>query len=219
MAIEVGTPVNDTASGTGLVHTFSYTVTAGSQYLVVLVTMNCEQASQGITSVTYDGDAMTKAKDGAGDGCSSNAKQGVYYIATPSSGANDVVVTYSGSGSQESSVSAIELKSGVGETPLGSNYSNCQSGDATRNLTPTASQGIVFDTIIGSEDGTPAVDGMTQLHSTTQESTRFGGASYKIFDSSPVAMNWNNVDPSPTHVLQEFQGAAADDNALSMSNF
>lgn len=73
--------------------TWSHTCTGDNRLLVVTVG---ESRNVTVTGVTYNGVALTKAKelDGGGGG---NDYASIWYLIAPDTGTNDIVVTYSGS--------------------------------------------------------------------------------------------------------------------------
>lgn len=95
MALVKDTPTTTApASVAGNSHTFSHTVNSNSNRYLVLVIGTADNVNA-ITSVTYNGVAMTSLVSEASPAYCTYV---VYYLANPSSGSNNVVVTWAGTG-------------------------------------------------------------------------------------------------------------------------
>lgn len=87
MAIARGNVATATATGTSL--TYTHTVAAGSDFLVVAIDIIA--VLDDITGVTYNGTAMTRAVNQATP--SGITRDYIYYLIAPTTGANSVVVS------------------------------------------------------------------------------------------------------------------------------
>jgi hypothetical protein len=127
-------------------NTISFTNTAGNLVIVGVVRRDTGDV---VTSVSYGGSAMTLVdKQGPIGGSGSGTYQYVYYLNSPATGANNIVVT-SGSTGSDVKVAAVSY-SGAATNSTVKNASNKNTGSAatslTGTITPTVSNtwGVMF---------------------------------------------------------------------------
>jgi methionine-rich copper-binding protein CopC len=84
----------DISSAARTSSTFSHTVAVGDDRLLLVVTST--RGDDSVSTVTYGGSGLTLAQ-ATGSGGSTGQRVEVWYMVAPATGANDVVVTYSGS--------------------------------------------------------------------------------------------------------------------------
>jgi hypothetical protein len=85
-------------------YTFAHTCTGSNLMLTVGIFVSINPASDVVSGVTYNGVAMTRSPNGYAAAPANNSTW-LYYLANPSTGANNVVITYSGT--QNGSAGAI----------------------------------------------------------------------------------------------------------------
>lgn len=154
------------AAGVGASLTYSKTNGASTTLLLVGVTISAYSASiAGRTvGVTYNGVALTEIRSGTSTGTplsSSSASAGLclFYLFTPATGANNVVVTVTGGNVDSILADAVSYTNATGVNNSGSTTSNGATNSP--NLVITSATGdLVFatashgDTISGGGTGT-----------------------------------------------------------------
>ena len=129
--------------------TWAHTVNGSERLLVVGVSFN-PGAGRNVSSVTYNGAAMTAAGNRAG----SNDEIAIYYLVNPDLGTNNVVVTFNTSVT-EAVAGAISLTGVDQAAPIGTFASNTtSSSNASVSVTGLAN-GIIVDTVAWSYAPTP----------------------------------------------------------------
>ena len=91
MALAIGNKTVDLTTPAGTTRTFSHNMSTGSNGYLFVVIATSDTAT--FTSVTYAGVAMTLASVVVTT--STNTRWAIYYLSAPSTGANNVVETYS----------------------------------------------------------------------------------------------------------------------------
>ena len=166
--------------------TWAHTVNGSERLLVVGVSFN-PGAGRNVSSVTYNGAAMTAAGNRAG----SNDEIAIYYLVNPDLGTNNVVVTFNTSVT-EAVAGAISLTGVDQAAPIGTFASNAtSSSNASVSVTGLAN-GIIVDTVAWSYAPTPTggpTTGQTQAWK-VKPSNVWGGASTKAV-SGATTMVWD----------------------------
>ena len=173
---------NITASSTttGATLTFSHTNTAGTILWVGVVSYN---GTDVITGVTYNGVSMTRAlaiAQGA------NGYVYLYYLASPATGANDVVVSQSASVTIQAVAASYTGASTTG-IPDTSNTATGTSGSSTVSVTTVADNcwgvGVTWTNRTNS-DGTlgAIIGGLTSQFSMFDSNSSLTPAGSKVFD-------------------------------------
>lgn len=160
-----------------------------------------------ISSVTYAGVSMTQAVYSNGDYDSA-----IYYLVSPASGSNNVVVTLSGtSGFTGSAISlgGVDLTSPLGAT----NTAYTASTNApSLSLTTTQANSIIIDGLYRNNGDTmTAGAGQTEFQDNTTQvfGTEGGGASYEMTTTTgSYAMSWSWTSANAvSHAAAEFKEA------------
>ena len=158
------------------------------------------------TSYTYNGVSMTQAVYS-----NNNYDSVIYYLASPSSGANNAVLTLSGTSGITGS--AISL-SGVDASPLGAtNAAYTASTNApSLSVTTTAANSIIIDGLYRSNSQVMAPGaGQTEFQDNKGQvfGTEGGGASYEMAAATgSYAMSWSwSTATAVSHAAAEFKAA------------
>lgn len=124
--------------------TYSFTNTAGD-LVVVGVCLN-DATTARTTGVTYAGVAMTKAVENNDDSPGSQTSTSIWYLASPATGANNVIISTNTSGININS-GAISLSGTHTASPLGATTTKNQANGTTctQDLTTTYNNSIVID--------------------------------------------------------------------------
>ena len=127
--------------------TISHTVTGSNTILVVCSAVEgTTSGNQPITGITYNGVALTKIHDIAG---SANNRTEQWYLVAPSSGANDIVITYTGvvgSGAGQGVAGAgLSITGAKQQAPEASAEASGSSSTATVNVTTLTNNAWVTD--------------------------------------------------------------------------
>lgn len=163
---------NGTTAGTSL--TLPLTVPSGNQNNVLVVFFSSETGGLTLT-VKYNGVSMTK---GTAGGTVFNFQSEYYYLAAPTVGANNIVVTWAGS-APNIGVAAVVLKDafqGAPETDayLGQNT----AASITRTLTTTNNNDLILTWVAMNQGGTsltPSGSQVTEVSSKTLGTNSFFG--------------------------------------------
>ncbi len=202
--------------------TFSHTVTSSGsdRVLIVGAASRDDGNNDTITGVTYDGAGMTKITDRAGD---ANGYISLWFLANPSTGANNVVITGSGTAGGKFLVGGAVSFTGVDQsTPTGSATATAASGHPTVNVSSATGE-VVIDAamiVIGPSD-TLSV-GVDQTERVNDFATNDGssnpansratmGMSTEPGDTT-VTMSWTASDPTSNRyntAAVPLQGTAA----------
>jgi hypothetical protein len=154
-----------TEKGSSDSFTFSHTVTGADPCLVVCVSDSLATLND-VSGITYNGAALTKAIEVKGPGNAPVSQ--IWYIAAPSTGANDVVVTRSTA--TDTIIAALSF-TGVHQTaPLGTAVSlGGNSISPSKTITTGADDSWCVDCIGFESTVTATVGaGQTQRYNTTQ---------------------------------------------------
>jgi hypothetical protein len=173
--------------------TFPLTVTAGNNRLVYVGVSIKEFPALTVSSVTYKGVALTNIRS---DGSSYHTS--IWYLVTPDTGTNDVVVNLSGT-AEAVHAGAMSL-SGVDPT----NPVDAHNGAAGSDVTPTvdvttvADNAWVLDTVVWSNANVFAVVGGGQTERWNGHQYNASGAGSTEGPKTPagaVTMSWT-LDPA-----------------------
>jgi hypothetical protein len=136
----------------------------------------------------------------------------IYYLASPATGANNVVVTLSGTSGITGS--AISL-SGVDASPLGAtaNAYTASTNAPSLSVTTTQANSIIIDSFYRNNANTmTAGAGQTEFQDNTDlvYGTEGGGASYEMATTTgSYAMSWSwTTATAVSHAVAEFKAAA-----------
>jgi len=182
-------PNNVTSStGSGTSATIAHT-TAGTNRLLVVGVTTAGAAGTNPSGVTYNSVVMTNAgttDDGAGTGVS------LWYLVAPATGANNVVVTFSGSPSY---TVGIESFTGVHQsTPVGGSTSATGTSTAPSVAVTSAAGDRVVDSLALKTTTAPTVGaGQTQQWNETVSSIRGTGSRERATDTS-TTMSWTSAN-------------------------
>lgn len=166
--------------------TWSHTVLGN--LLVVFCTGYDGGALRVATGVTFNGVALTKALEtNNGNGTSS-----IWYLVNPSTGANNIVVTWNGS--QDTLVcGAVDFLS-ASPTQPDNTATGSGSGSPISNNIVAAKAGVVVDCFIyqSTADWTEGA-GQVAVFDTLMTGDKRGGASYKLITApATVTMSWTS---------------------------
>jgi len=162
-----------------------------------------------VSSVTYNGVAMTQAAYS-----NNNYDSAIYYLDSPASGSNNVVVTLSGTSGITGS--AISLTGVDGASPLGAtNTAYTASTNApSLSVTTTKANSIIIDSIYrNNNNAMTAGAGQTEFQDNTDLvfGTEGGGASYEMATTTgSYAMSWSwSSATAVSHAAAEFKEDAS----------
>lgn len=187
MAVQVANSGSGGA-GSGSSRTFSFAVTGGADSLLLVLV-----ASSGAspTSVTHNGDSLTKYIERDGTSCGSS----IWYRAAPDAGTYNVVVTWSTSNNY--SIGAVELSGVSTVSPFADSdsTSGTMGTSASRTVTPVIGGSMAIDclSIYGFwMSGLTIGGGQTQIFNATGSSYLVGAGSYEATTPiSDVTMSWS----------------------------
>lgn len=152
MALAVDAIASGTGTGSSL--TFSHTCAGVNRLLIVWVSYF--DSADTISSVTYNGVAMTAIPSGSA--ANGNYKIAGYYLIAPATGANNVVVTFSGAVSDFGGGS-ISFTDAHQTTPLGTAVTATGTSTSPSVTVSSASGEFVADGLIIVHGGTLTVGG------------------------------------------------------------
>lgn len=179
------------------VNTFAHTVSGNNRVLFVALENDDGPNESLVSSVTYDGVAMTKVAY-VGPDVSTNSSQYLYVLFNPNLGTHDVVFTLT----QAKSVSAVAV-SYTGAANTGSAIAGLDDVQTFKNLSESSITGIttpahVGDWAITTGNGTqsPWLAGanINAVRRPQQIGPQFGDSNGPVTSGVPYSMTWNNVD-------------------------
>ncbi len=145
-----GTVTLNTSSDLRTSATFSHTVSAGDNRLLVVSVMI--QGAESVSSITYAGSSLAKANDSGvpGNG-NSGCRTEHWYLVAPPVGTANVVVTYGGDGANPDGIAAVNFTGVYQSSPIGATVgTNATSGtNVTTNITTLNDSSLIF----GAADG------------------------------------------------------------------
>jgi len=174
----------------------------GAERLLVVCTAAEDQTTAAdlvISSITYNGDNLTKIRSDEADYGAAGAdnRSEIWYMVNPDAGTNSIVVTYAGA--VGGSVGGAISFTGAAQTNQpNSNAGNQQSGDVgsvSVNISTTADGCFIVDSICGSlsvNTNTPDAS-QTERHNVAAPSHCKGGSSTKVLTSAgSTSMSWTS---------------------------
>lgn len=205
MAIAFDAATNSFSGTSGTSYTFSHTTSGSNRFLVVYAGVPLTDI---ITGVTYAGVSMTLAQKNQTSG---DRWLYLYYLANPASGANNVVISSSGSDALLGSASSY--------TGVLGGYDNSSTGTGnassiTTTLTTvadncwTACIVQTLDTVsAGSSTTARAQSGGRGLYDSNAAITPAGSTSLHVTINSSQQFAWCMISFSPTAPAPTAQGA------------
>jgi hypothetical protein len=178
--------------------TISHTTSGSNRLMLVGVAFNNDNYET-VTSVTYNGTALTKVGERAN---SDDAMVYIYSLVAPDTGTHNVVVTFSAALAQEG-IAGVTTFTGVDQTtPLGS-FSSAEGDDTTTaSLDITSAEGeFVYAVIAAEYDALTAGSGVDEQWNTSVNGTSTNGAAGTTnCGAATVAMSWDLVaEASPSN--------------------
>lgn len=171
--------------------TISHTTSGSNRLMLVGVAFNNDNYET-VTSVTYNGTALTKVGERAN---SDDAMVYIYSLVAPDTGTHDVVITFSAALAQEG-IAGVTTFSGVDQdTPLGS-FSSAEGDDTTTaSLDITSAEGeFVYAVIAAEYDALTAGSGVDEQWNTSVNGTSTNGAAGTTnCGAATVTMSWDLV--------------------------
>jgi hypothetical protein len=199
---EGATPTGTTATGSSI--TFSHTSgTSANRLLLVGISWNCGTTDRTISSVTWNGQALTEVKTQLGYNSTNPRYSAIYRLINPASGVTgNVVVTFSGAVSNGAIAGAANFANVDQTTPLGSPVgagSASSETTATVNLTSLLGTELIFDNVFmgSSATDTTLTAGANQTslwsvngYTGSGNFNNIAGASTEQASGSSVTMSW-----------------------------
>lgn len=215
MAIAFDTTSSVDESYTGSTITLSHTVTGSDPVLIVGVNPDTSAA---VTSMTYNGVAMTKQNGYAVTG-STTQRIEMWYLQNPATGVNDIVVTFD-TASAFASVRGASYTGVLGTVPDAFNNQNeCQTCDSLATSVTTVDDNCWTVLMARTPSTMTAGAGTTFRHT----------GAFGVLDSNaaltPAGVKTLNVNRASAtyhaHIMISLSPVAATStqNALAMSNF
>ena len=201
MAITLGTPVTSQTTTTA--------ITNGSASSTLVVGVACSIASGGAPdiSATYNSIAMTKLKQQTDAGHGACA---LFSMTSPSTGANNVVITPAVSTINTISVFIVELTANTNSGQPGATDGNIPTQVPSTGLVCTAVNGLVFDVrLVANEAGYTVGASQTQLFNNINMGSGANLtalASYEHYTSGTVTMSWSGASATDQYCLVEIKG-------------
>jgi hypothetical protein len=202
MAIAIDA-VTDGGYTSGTSKTFSHTCAASTE---LVVTIRCQNT---VTSCTYNGTGMTTAKyfdASAGSGW----HYYVFWLASPSTGANNVVITPSASSAMYAGAASFTGLNGTGAGGS-STYPAATTSNLSQTPTVTGGTGVVID-VVGNNTGSWSVGAGQSVIFDADALGNHWGSSYEIHSGTSVAMSWSGASSSADGTAVEIKGPAAPSN-------
>ena len=181
MAIVLDAATGAKSGGNSL--TFSHTVGAAlsnSLLVVAISVQDSNHANLPITGVTYAGVAMTKIRQDTSS--TSNVSAAIYYLLSPTSGANNVVVSTTGSvwkAAVASSWSGVQ-QSSQPDAQAGKGTANQSSSSPSQAITTVANNALIVDAISSEAARTGLGSGQTSLGTQQGQSFENLSSSYEV---------------------------------------
>ena len=187
--LNVAVDATSTGATTGNSLTISHMTSGTSRLMLVGVSMDA-QTSASVTSVTYNGSALSLV--GTIQDTGSNVRVELWQMVAPATGTHDVVVSFSQS-MTEGGIAGVMTFNGVDQTtPLGS-FASAQGIGTTASVNVSTDVGdLVFSTMGvdgGTDDALNHAAGQTEYWETFQPGTE-GAGSTKLATSTSETMSW-----------------------------
>lgn len=190
-------PITMTASssaatvGTSTVLNWTHTAGAGSNRLLVVGISLWNGTSEGVSSITYAGQALTKAGSVVS---TSGDKAEIWYRVAPATGANTVSVTASG---QVHMIGGATSWINVDQTTPVGTFASAFGSDSTPTLNVSSAQGeIIQDVVTYFASATPGTGQSLSWINTAGPGVEYGAGSVENGASS-VTMSWIFTASSP----------------------
>lgn len=186
---EVGTPTLGSDTGGGTSVSVARTVTAGSKGLTVQLSYYNGSGAVAAPTLSYAGNAMTTACQAANSLGGNDKRSAMYFIANPTSGANNLTGTFS---------NTAFWRLAIREWSNADNYHDCStadgdSGTAAVNVANVLTGEVTLDAVaanttiaVGSGQST------TNSYSGVLAGSVHGAASVDTSTTGTNSMNWTN---------------------------
>lgn len=180
MAIVLDAVASSHAGASSL--TFAHVVGAISNSLLVvsISSQDSNHANVPITGVTYNGVALTKAKEDMAS--SNNTSSSIWYLLNPASGTHNVIVSATGSVqilAVSSSWSGV-AQSGQPDASAGAGTANNNSSSPSQAITTVADNSLIVDAISSEANRTAIGGSQTTIGVVQGQSFENVSASYMI---------------------------------------
>lgn len=193
--VAVGPPVVDTMQSTsaGNVASLSWTHTASGSHRLVVVGLSWGLGGATVTSATYGGVAMTEI--GTRNNTTKNIRASLYMLVAPPTGAQVVVVTFSGGVGDHAFGGSVSFTGVDQTTPVGPFASSVGGGPAIATTLASGSNEVVIDAVASDSNPSGLNIGAGQTSMWTIHSSLWGAASVKPGATS-VTMSWTETGSS-----------------------
>jgi hypothetical protein len=195
----------DDASDTGLTSTdvsnqvtLSHTCTGSDLTLVVtVVSGEFTNVDRDVTGITYNGTAMTKEQELNND--DEHVLTEIWYLANPSTGANDVVVTFAGA-NDAVIVGAVSISGTNTSDPVdvsGSDFDTSETSSPSVTVTTNNDNSILIDSAISEQGSADKISvGADQIERYNDDmGSTFGLSSTEIGgNAGNYTMSWTDSD-------------------------
>jgi len=223
MALTVSSTTKyNSGATTGSTHTYSFNNAAGDGMAV------CVQFPNNLTvnSITYNGVSMTQ---GVAVATSAYWKSQIWYLASPATGSNNVVVTFNSSTDAYLISQAISFSGSNTSSLIGATATNAYSGasPATCAITTNFNNSIIVDSLLLNHNSGGITKDATQTLIGTDYNTTWtynGGSSYyQKATAGAKTMSWTYAtgDDAPICALEirEAASSAATTDAIMFGHF
>ncbi len=171
--------------------TWTHTVSGSNTLLLVAVSLNQSSAKESVSTITFNGKALTKIGEAARN---NEVQTEIWYRLAPDAGTYNVLVTLTAAASFVAG--AITLNGVDQTTPLGTYFGTSGNGTSASATVSSESDGLVVD-ILGYASSTPTSTvgaGQTQqwaqVTTNGNATTNVRGYSSTEAGASSVAMSW-----------------------------
>ncbi|MEI6607720.1 MAG: hypothetical protein WCP35_20635, partial [Verrucomicrobiota bacterium] len=191
----VGTAASGSPSNTASNYTLSYNSgsTGSNRILMVGVSFNNTNART-VSTVTYGGVAMTLVGSSIITGSTTSGSESIYRLLNPPTGANNLVVTWSGALSYSAVVGAITYAGVNQTTPTGTfaSGSSTTTNSPTLNVTSGAGQ-VVFAVADGKSTAAYTTTGTSLWSAMPSSGNTAGAAQSSTAGTATVTLNWTGA--------------------------
>lgn len=189
---------DDGATINSISTTVAFTVANGNnRILVVHVAIRHNSSARSVSSITYNGVNLTKLGS-VDNGAYTTLRSETWYLTTPATGANNVVITLNGAANH---AYTIESYSGVDQTTPFGTYASATGNSAAPSVAVTSAAGervldyVAFDNVNGytvgagqTERGASGLSGATAIYGVASEEA--GAASVTMSWTLTVSGQW-----------------------------
>ena len=203
VALVAGTPSSTTLNtGVGS-QTWSYNAGASTSYTCLIVTIS---TLGGIVSgITYNSVAFTHASGSPYTNANNTAD--VWYLPSPATGANNLIVSWSSQPTDPSIVGAVVFYGVNQTTPLGTSNHWTGSGAKSASITIPANGGGI-DCCVGQFNSAPTSPSQTQLYATAPSGGAGAGSQYSLTAGSQ-SFGWTTGSSSAGDIMYPINPVAA----------